>query len=226
MLRETDRVATGQQRVDRVAFAAGGKRLAAICPRYDRVVIYQVEARWEARRDPRRSSSRAGRWAWSLLGDRFIVLERPRGDQRHVEPGWWEVFDLDGSTSAGGSWRASIPTTSRSRPTAGICSLLSSGRAEGDPKKPLPALEVIVLDFDGKLQPRRSAVSIFDATDDPDAADSLGLGASTPRSCWPSPTRRSRSTCRHPSRRGWSAGPSRPAPMCPTSRTRRMPTGS
>ena len=44
MLRETDRTATGQQRVDRVVFASGGNRLAAICPRYDRLVIYDVKS--------------------------------------------------------------------------------------------------------------------------------------------------------------------------------------
>ena len=41
-MRETDRTATGQQRVDRVVFAGDGKRLAALCPRYDRLLIYDV----------------------------------------------------------------------------------------------------------------------------------------------------------------------------------------
>ncbi len=39
--------------------------------------------------------------ALAAFGDRFVVLERPTGDQRHVEPGWWETFDLDGNRVGG-----------------------------------------------------------------------------------------------------------------------------
>ncbi len=51
------------------------------------------------------------------------------------------------STSAGDTWPAITRTTWPSRPTASICSLLSSGQAEGDAKKPLPALEIVAVDL-------------------------------------------------------------------------------
>ena len=125
-LRETDRAATGQQRVDRVAFAAGGSRLAATCPRYDRLVMYGVEA--EASCSSReRSSSRGALSVWPHLATDSSCSRRPRGDQRHVEPGWWETFDSDGNRIGGRNWPAIIPTTSPSRPTASICSRAQLG---------------------------------------------------------------------------------------------------
>ncbi len=99
-LRETDRATTGQQRVDRVAFAAEGSRLAATCPRYDRVVVYRVEP--DGKLAQIREIQLEGRpVALATLGDRFVVLETPTGDQRHVEPGWWETFDPDGNRLGG-----------------------------------------------------------------------------------------------------------------------------
>ncbi len=144
-LRETDRTATGQQRVDRVVFATGGKRLAAICPRYDRLVIYDVSA--DATLSLSREVALDGRPVGLVTsGDRFIVLERPHGDQRHVEPGWWEVLDLDGNHIGGRNLAGFYPDDLAVAADGRHLFVISSGQAEGDPKKPLPALESLELE--------------------------------------------------------------------------------
>jgi acyl-phosphate glycerol 3-phosphate acyltransferase len=164
-LRETDRTTTGQQRVDRVAFAAEGSRLAATCPRYDRVVIYSVEP--DGKLAQIREIQLEGRpVALVTLGDRFVVLETPTGDQRHVEPGWWETFDTEGNRKGGRHLAGYYPDDLAVTPDRKYLLLLSSGQAEGDPKKPLPALEVVA--FDLKAESSRVVGRItFDATDDP-----------------------------------------------------------
>jgi len=164
-LRETARVATGQQRVDRVAFAAAGTRLAATCPRYDRVIVYQVEG--DGKLTTIREIELNGRpVAVVNLGDRFVVLERPSGDQRHVEPGWWETFDLDGHRAGGRSPAGYYPDDLAVSPDGRYLLLLSSGQAEGDPQKPSPALDVVLPDFRAGTS-RLVGRVVFDVTDDP-----------------------------------------------------------
>jgi acyl-phosphate glycerol 3-phosphate acyltransferase len=164
-LRETSRVATGQQRVDRVVFAAAGTRLAATCPRYDRVIVYQVDG--DGKLTTIREIQLDGRpVALANLGDRFVVLERPSGDQRHVEPGWWETFDLDGNRAGGRHLAGFYPDDLAVSPDGRHLLLLSSGQAEGDPKKPMPALEVVAPNFEAGTS-RLVGRLAFDATDDP-----------------------------------------------------------
>jgi glycerol-3-phosphate acyltransferase PlsY len=164
-LRETERTATGQQRVDRVAFAAAGTRLAATCPRYDRLLLYQVEPRGKL--VPIREIELEGRpVALATLEDRFVVLERPSGDQRHVEPGWWETFDLDGKRVGGRNLAGYYPDDLAVTPDGKLMILLSSGQAEGDPRKPLPALEIVAAELKAGSS-RVLGRHQFDATDDP-----------------------------------------------------------
>jgi glycerol-3-phosphate acyltransferase PlsY len=163
-LREIDRATTGQQRVDRVAFAARGTRLAATCPRYDRIVIYQVEP--EGTLNQIKEIQLEGRpVALATIGDRFLVLETPTGDQRHVEPGWWESFDTSGNRLGGRNLAGFYPDDLAVTPDGKYLLLLSSGRAEGDPKKPLPALEIFAVD--DKIECRAVGRVTFDVTDDP-----------------------------------------------------------
>ena len=131
-LRETDRAMTGQQRVDRIAFAADGSRLAATCPRYDRIVVYSVEPNGKLAQI--REIQLEGRpVALATLADRFVVLETPTGDQRHVEPGWWETFDTDGNRLGGRHVAGYYPDDLAVTPDGKHLLLLSSGQAEGDP---------------------------------------------------------------------------------------------
>jgi len=165
ILRETDRTATGQQRVDHVAFAGGGSRLAATCPRYDRLLVYGVDA--EGRLALVREVELEGRpVAVATLGDRYVVLETPSGDERHVEPGWWETFDLNGNRIGGRHPAGFYPDDLAVAPDGKHLFVLSSGCAEGDPKKPPPALEVIAVDFVTESDHLVGRIT-FDATDDP-----------------------------------------------------------
>src|SRR5262249_18634992 len=135
-LREIDRTATGQQRVDRVVFASGGDRLAALCPRYDRLIIYIVAATGKLSL-AREIALEGPPLAMPTHHDRFIVLERPHGDDRHVEPGWWEAFDLQGNRHGGRNLAGFYPDDLALSPDGRFLYVISSGQAEGDARKPL-----------------------------------------------------------------------------------------
>jgi glycerol-3-phosphate acyltransferase PlsY len=173
-LREIDRVVSGHQRADCVAFAPGSSRLVVTCPRYERVIIFDVGA--QKKLEPIKEIELQGRpVAVAALADRFLVLERPPGDQRHVEPGWWEAFDLDGNRVGGRHLAGFYPDDMAVAPSGKYLFVISSGRGEGDPRKPLPALEVVALlphAEDGKVVGRLE----FDANDD---LDRLELATST-----------------------------------------------
>jgi glycerol-3-phosphate acyltransferase PlsY len=164
-LRQTDRVTTGQQRVDRVAFTADGNRLAAICPRYNHLLVYHVES--DRKLSPIAAIALQGRpVALAALGDRFIVLQRPAGDQKHLEPGWWEVFDRDGQQVGSRTLAGYYPDDLAISPDGRFLHVLCSGRAEGDDQKPLPDLEIIAVDPEGDAHHLVGRV-IFDRADDP-----------------------------------------------------------
>jgi glycerol-3-phosphate acyltransferase PlsY len=144
-LTEADRADTGQQRVDRIAFAAGGTRLAATCPRYDRVMLYNVES--PAKLTLSRTIELHGRpESIASMGDRFVVLSSPGGDRKHLEPGWWQIFDKEGQPLGEKSIAGYYVDDIAVSPGCERLFVLTSGRAEGDAKKPLPTLEVIALD--------------------------------------------------------------------------------
>ncbi len=164
-LRETDRLTTGQQRVDRVAFAADGDRLAGICPRYNRLLTYQVDSELKLR--PIAETQLEGRPVSIVpLGSRFLVLQRPAGDQKHLEPGWWEMYDPDGKKVGSRNLAGFYPDDFAPSPDGRYLFVLSSGRAEGDQKKPLPALEVVAIDRIGSSS-RSVGRLTLDPTDDP-----------------------------------------------------------
>ncbi len=165
-LREMDRVKTGQQRVERVAFAPDGDRLAGICPRYHRLLTYQVDRNLKLR--PIAETDLEGRpVAIVTLGSRFVVLQRPAGDQKHLEPGWWEMFDLHGKKVGSRNLAGFYPDDLAASLDGRFLFVLSSGRSEGDEKKPLPALDVLALG-QGTESPRLLSRLTFDPTDDPE----------------------------------------------------------
>jgi acyl-phosphate glycerol 3-phosphate acyltransferase len=165
-LKETDRLTTGQQRVDRVAFAAGGDCLAGICPRYNRLVIYRVDAAKKLR--PVAETQLEGRPVGVVsLGSRFAVLQRPAGDAKHLEPGWWEVFDREGKRVGSRILAGFYPDDIAASPDGHLVFVLCSGRSEGDEKKPLASLDVLA------LEPKTASSRLlgrvtFDASDDPE----------------------------------------------------------
>jgi acyl-phosphate glycerol 3-phosphate acyltransferase len=164
-LRETDRLTTGQQRVERVAFAPDGDRLAGICPRYNRLVTYQVDPERKLR--PIAETQLEGRPVSIVpFGAGFIVLQRPAGDQKHLEPGWWEMFDRDGKKVGSRNPAGFYPDDFALSPDQRLLFVLSSGRAEGDQKKPLPALDVVALNHHGGSPHTIGGVHL-DPSDDP-----------------------------------------------------------
>ena len=165
-LKETDRLATGQQRVDRVAFAEGGDRLAGICPRFNRLLIFQVDA--DSTLKPIGETQLEGRPVGVVaLGSRFVVLQRPAGDAKHLEPGWWEVFDREGQRVGSRHQTGFYPDDLAASPDGRRLFVLSSGRAEGDAKKPLGSLEILDVDRENSTAHRLGELS-FDPSDDPE----------------------------------------------------------
>lgn len=165
-LTETDRVVTGQQRVDRVAFDVRGDRLAGICPRYNTLLIFQVDA--ASTLSPVAETRLDGRPVGVVaLGSRFAVLERPPGDAKHLEPGWWEVFDRDGKRVGSRHVTGYYPDDLAASPDGHRLFVLASGRSEGDQNKPLGALEVIDVDPDTAGARTLGRIS-FEASDDPE----------------------------------------------------------
>jgi acyl-phosphate glycerol 3-phosphate acyltransferase len=164
-LRETDRVATGLQRIDSVAFDAHGTRLAATCPRYGRLALYQVEL--QGKLSLLREVDLEGRpVGLAAIGDRIIALVSPANDQRHVEAGWWQCFDFEGNAIGGRNVAGYYPDDVAATPDGKHLLVLTSGRAEGDDKKPFPGLDVVALNND--CSPVRIVGHVtFEVRDDP-----------------------------------------------------------
>jgi glycerol-3-phosphate acyltransferase PlsY len=165
-LRETDRLVTGQQRVDRVAFAPGGDRLAGICPRYNRLLIYQVD-RANALGSVAETQIEGRPVGVVSLGDRFVVLQRPAGDAKHLVPGWWEVYDREGMRVGSRHAAGFYPDDLAASPDGHRLFVLCSGCSEGDEKKPPAALEVVDVDPASAAAKTLGQVT-FDASDDPE----------------------------------------------------------
>ena len=161
-----ERASTGHQRADRVTFLDKGRLLAVACPRYGRAVLYKVsdDGRLALHRDIRL----AGRpVAIASSADRVYVLQRPNGDARHLEEGFWQTFDFDGR-AVGSLVRVGWdPDDLAVAPDGSLAYVLLSGRAEGESNRPAPSLTVF------RLGAGDSAVLIGSCTftnpaDDPD----------------------------------------------------------
>ncbi|MFO0951834.1 MAG: glycerol-3-phosphate acyltransferase, partial [Isosphaeraceae bacterium] len=159
---ESARVGTGHQRAERVAFAEGGKLLAVTCPRYNRLVLYRVteEAKLAEFRDIELEGKPV---AVCAAADRLYVLERPAGDQRHVQPGWWETFSLQGEPVGQRVEVGFYPDDLALSRDGRHAFVLGSGRAEGGAERPAPGLDVYEI-ASGKAVGR---VELGDRKDDP-----------------------------------------------------------
>jgi glycerol-3-phosphate acyltransferase PlsY len=138
-LREVDRVSTGLQRADRIHFSADGASLAVNCPRYQKVVIYGVDPVGKLVR-PLTVPLDGRPVALAVAGNRFVVLQRPPGDRCHLEPGWFEVLDREGNRIGSKIPAGDYPDDLAFSPDRRTLYVLSSGRGEGGPRKPLPRL--------------------------------------------------------------------------------------
>lgn len=161
-LREVSRVGTGQQRAERLAFADEGKLLAVTCPRYGQIALFRVSPTETL--DALRNLPLEGQpVAIAASADRLYVLQRPAGDRRHVEPGWWETFDLKGDPVGArvpvGMYPDDLALTTDGRHAV----VLTSGKGEGDPDKAGPALGI----YDLANSARLGTVALDGKADDP-----------------------------------------------------------
>ncbi len=153
-LTEVARVGTEHQRAERLTFADRGRRLAVTCPRYERVVLYRVTESegLDLVRDIELEGRPVAVWA---TADRLFVLERPAGDARHVEPGWWEAFDFQGDPVGSKVRVGMYPDDLAVTPDRLHALVLTSGRAEGGGHRPAPALDVVALGSKSGSEPPR-----------------------------------------------------------------------
>jgi glycerol-3-phosphate acyltransferase PlsY len=144
-VREVARAATGHQRAERVAFADHGRILAVTCPRYNRVVLYRVTEQdaLELVNDVELEGKPVG---VCPAQDRLFVLLRPPGDNRHIEPGWWETYDFKGNPLGGRVRVGFYPDDLALSADGRFAYVLTSGCGEGEPDRPAPALDVYDLD--------------------------------------------------------------------------------
>jgi glycerol-3-phosphate acyltransferase PlsY len=162
----TSRVQTGHQRAERAHFLDGGRLLAVTCPRYDRLVLYRIGEDLKPRlaRDWKLGGKPV---AVREVGDELIVLQRPSGDARHLEPGFWQRYDLNGEPRGEPFRTGYDPDDFVFLDHAPIALVLVSGNREGETNRPDP--EVLVVDVTQLSQPRtlgRVALEIG-AYDDP-----------------------------------------------------------
>jgi glycerol-3-phosphate acyltransferase PlsY len=155
------RIQTGHQRAERVAFLDGGRLVAVTCPRYDRVVLYHLADSGSLVRAA--DIAVAGKpMALGDLGDRFLVLQRPSGDARHLEPGFWQAYSYDG-TPLGAAFPVGYDPDDLAL-LAGVkqALVLLSGHSEGETNRPPPAL--VSVDLAPPDGPRILHTMILDRT--------------------------------------------------------------
>ncbi len=142
---EVARVATGHQRAERLTFADRGRLLAATCPRYGRVMLYRVTDALGL--ELVRDIPLEGRpVAIQPTPDRLVVLVRPDKDARHVQEGYWEIFDFEGRPVGSRRPVGFYPDDLAITPEGRRALVLSSGRGEGGSHRPAPGLTVYDLD--------------------------------------------------------------------------------
>jgi glycerol-3-phosphate acyltransferase PlsY len=161
---EVARVATGQQRADRLAFADRGRLLAVTCPRYHRVVHYRVTPgeSLELQHDIALEGRPVALWA---VEDRLYVLQRPPGDTKHLQPGYWETYDFQGRRIGARQRVGFYPDDLAITPDGRFALVLTSGKAEGEANRPAPALSVYDLKHESGA-PREIGRLAFERPDD------------------------------------------------------------
>src|SRR5262249_36443158 len=142
---EVARAGTGHQRAERVAFADGGRLLAVTCPRYNRLGLYRVTDRDALEGGHDLTLDRPPPAGCPARG-RPYVLERPPGDERPVRPGWLDAFDFRGDRVGDRVIVGFYPDDLALSADGRYAVVLTSGRSEGSPDRPAPALDVYPID--------------------------------------------------------------------------------
>jgi len=146
-INQFSRIGTGLQRADDIAFFSNGSRLAMTCPRYTRLTL------WQTRPDraplPLKTIELEGRPQRLVsFGDKVIVVERPPGDDRHIKPGFMEVFDAEGQRIGEPvelGWEPDdLVLSERDGRLYGL--ILLSGNSEGEDNRPNGSVRVVEID--------------------------------------------------------------------------------
>jgi glycerol-3-phosphate acyltransferase PlsY len=161
-----DHVSTGQQRASRLFFFQEETRLAVACPRYQTVMLYRVAE--PARLEPEPPITVEGRpVAFAETPSHLLILQRPAGDARHIEPGFYQALDLQSRTLGPRREIGWDPDDLVMLPDGQHCALLLSGHAEGESNRPQPALEIWSLPNPGAVPTRVAHVPFTQPGDDP-----------------------------------------------------------
>ena len=143
-LSDLGRVQTGHQRAMSPVFAEEGKLLAVLCPRYNRLMIYRVDENDQL--DLVRDVTLSGQpIAVRAASERFVVLTRPSGDQRHIKSGSIESFDFRGDPIGSAVEVGFYPSDLALVDNGATAIALTLGRSEGDAGLPRPAMAVVDL---------------------------------------------------------------------------------
>ena len=138
--RVLERVQTGHQRAERVAFLQNGRYLAVTCPRYDQLVIYEIDSTTRRLKQVVDRKLKGKPVALAETPDGLLVLQRPAGDNRHIEPGFCEPLSIQGEP-LGPAWPVGYDPDDLVLSKAGsVAFVLLSGNAEGESNRPDPEL--------------------------------------------------------------------------------------
>ncbi len=164
---QLQRLKTGHQRAISPTFADRGKALAVLCPRYNRLMIYDVtpERTLKVAHDVEVEGQPLD---VESTGDQLVVLQRPTGDACHVREGSVQAYDFRGARIGApvvvGFYPSDLAILSDTLAVA-----LCLNRVEGSADLPAPCLVVVDLKagkvlsrlaFDGRDEaPTRVSVS-------------------------------------------------------------------
>lgn len=141
------RLSSGLQRADDVAFFGNGTRIAMTCPRYTKFTVWQ----FGYTQQPKllKTVDLLGRPQKLVpFDDKLFILQRPPGDDRHIKPGFFEVFDRDAnpiSSPVDIGWDPDdMAVVERDGKIYGL--ILLSGNAEGEDNRPNPSVKIVEID--------------------------------------------------------------------------------
>ena len=177
-LRETHRELTGQQRADPGALRRSRPPARGDVPALQQGLALRRHIAGPPR--PRGGNRLDGRpVAIAMASDRLAVLQRPTGDDKHLGPGWWETFSLDGKSTSPRIPAGYYPDDLAVTPDGRFLIVLNSGQAEGDKKKPLPGIDVFQVASETEADSQRPTGHL--SLDPEDDADRLFVSASGSR---------------------------------------------
>ncbi|MDX2038486.1 MAG: glycerol-3-phosphate 1-O-acyltransferase PlsY [Isosphaeraceae bacterium] len=157
---ETGRYSTKRQRAERLIFCDGDRRLAVSCPRYGHVVLLEVGDDGGLR-DPVEIAVSGRPVALGATTDRLIVLQRPHGDQRHLEEAYWQAYDFAGRRMGDPVRVGYDPDDLAISDDGRYVHVITSGHAEGETNRPDPEYAIYELEGDNA---RRIGSTTFAST--------------------------------------------------------------